>query len=271
MEFIMIPDDCPEYHARWAEAISAAPVYVNRYSDVLPPLLEGENPAFDSDTAQIINGMLTGRVFTADGASFDLMVAIPYKYPIMYWADDRGNVLYDEYGNEVGEIRLLTVTTIDSEWEPLDIMITSRADFEIVWGYNNTFEEAIAILGRNLRLPTVHMEGFSSPRFRVIDMYEAWLTNGVTIRFSHNECDLWFADMLICVENVRADNSEPWTIYMPGEITQLEIASVTAYKITADRYATQIFWVHDGLVYRLIPSDVLTDVQITEIIQSMVE
>jgi len=271
MEFIMIPDDCPEYHARRAEAISSAPVYVNRNADVLSPLLEVESPTFDYDIAQIINEMLDGRIFTADGASFDLMKAVPNQYPVMYWADNRGHVLYDENGYEVGEIHLLTKTPVDSAWEPVDIMITSRANFEIVWGYNNTFEEATTFLGKNLRLPTVHMEGFYPPLFRVVDINEEWLTNGITMRFAHIECERWFADMLIHVENERADNSEPWTIYMPGEITRLEIDGVAVYKITGDRYATQVFWIHDGLVYRLIPSDVLTDVQVTEIIKSMVE
>jgi len=272
MEFIMIPNDCPDYHARWAESIIATPVYVNRYSDVLPQLLRIERPTFDSDTAQVISGMLVGRIFTAGGISFDLMTAIPYQYPIMYWADDRGNVLYNEYGYEVGEIRLLTRTNSESIWEPLDITITSRADFEIEWGYNNTFDEAIALVGRNLRLPTVHIEEFSPPRFRVIDMHGR-LSSGVTIRFIGNDTELWFEDMLIYVENVRDGNSEPWSIYMPGEITQLEIAGVTAHKITADRYATQIFWIHDGLVYRLIPpgNNMLTDKQLAEIIQSMIE
>jgi len=256
--------DSIEYQEQRASMFFARPVYANNRAEFLPPFVLAVShdyfEGFDSDIAQMINEALAGKIFTADGMPFVLMVAMPNQD--LYYADDRGNVLYDADGYEIGMIS--TLVTFDGEFTAFDcdgflwVEILTVGDLRGQLDYSATYEDALDFLGRNFRLPTVHIEGFEPPKFRL---------DGLRVNIRYVGGEAFFEGLFLFVENIRDDSVEPSHLYTTSEIIELEIAGVTIHKIAQQN---AFWWRHDDLVYSLSPSVNLTDRQIEEIIMSMI-
>jgi hypothetical protein len=241
-------------------------------------------PHFDEKTAQILRGFLEGKVFTEDGMPFDLLSPIPGLFSRGYRADDKGNVLYDAGGYEIGTIYYSA--TVNSE--PHGVSIMSPDELQRQLGYNSTQEEAVALLGRDFRLPTVYIDALEPPRFQLTDKSQ-WLlvaadsetqellpyeSNQVRVRYDGDA-----GGIQLIIENERTNEhsaTEPWHI-PGGVIEEYEIAGVKINMITSsvsDSY-THYAWTHDSLVYIMtypayLPGS-LTETQAEEIIRSMIE
>jgi hypothetical protein len=235
---------------------------------------------FDADTAQIVNEMLDGRVFTADGNPFRLVVPIPNweYYPLMYRADDRGHTLFNAYNEEIDTITLvLRMDDNTPQW--VDVLNESEAIARVPQ-YNDTFEDAVQVLG-NIRLPNI--EGFDEPVFEVNNVpghywdtgYEkVWIREfrNVFIRYRPIGQPLYMGFML-WIEPIRPETQEPHQLpILYGEVYEHTVGSTTVYELIEDGNSTTFIWHYDGLVYRLSsPTDALTTAQSMEIIRSMIE
>lgn len=259
-EFIMTPYDSPEYQEHRANMVAAWPLYVSNNSpeSVLRVFSPDSLAHFDADATLVINKLLAGRIFIAYGTAFELMAAVPSLSGV-YQADSRGNVLFNEDGYEIGIIYVNA--TLDKE--PVSVDIFTLAEIE---GGNapSTHDEARVFLGRDFRLPTAYTDGFQPPRFYLSD-----LRGVVHVRYMREQP---YGYMHLTIEHIRGESEQAIGVFVAdGEITALEIAEATVYRIDVGGVASRFVWQHDGLVYVLYPSRILTDLQHKQIIRSMLE
>ena len=270
MSLTPVAYDSTEFQEQQASTFFGRSIYANSRADFLPPFIRFVSydhfEGFDSGTAQLINEALAGKIFTADGAPFVLMVPMPNQD--LYRAE-RGSVLYNANGYEIGMIT--TVTTYDGEFTAFDcdgllwVEILTVTDLINQFEFSATYEEAIMFLGRNFRLPTAHVDAFNPPKFQVEGSIET--IGRVNIRYVRG--DELFGDLFLSVENIRDESLEPAHLYFVGEITRFEIAGVTIHRIIPHN---AFWWIHDDLVYSLsLSAGTFTDRQIEEIIRSMIE
>jgi len=268
MAYTLVPYDSPELREQWENAFFMRTIYFNERAAILPSfafsLSLSQAEGIDAETAQKMNEMLAGEIFTADGAPFTLIVAAPDDN--IYRADDKGNTLYNSAGYEIGMITF--PTTWDNEFVFYFKTVRTRTEVEQDWGFNDTYEDAMALLGRPFRLPAAHMDGFEPPRFLLeSSLYdEPGAIRRVSIHYMAG--DAIFEDLILSAENIRDESVKPFHLYMAGEIARFEVAGVTVHHVAASNV---FWWIHDDFVYSLIPPFSFTDRQIREVIGSMIE
>lgn len=236
---------------------------------------------FDSNTAQALSEILSGNVFTADGNRFDLLVIDPQTGE--YYADDRGNTLYDKSGAELAEISYYSII----QSEPLrletrtidDVNSQREAELEGQYGIKITFDytEAAGLLGANFRLPAVYTEYLEPPEYRLQGL--PYTADGVEFgpddRLAVYVTIKGDPGLYFFAEKVQGEGMSPEDWHAPGSIIEeCQLADNTVYRITIDgliRYT----WEYDGLVYMIFqdtanPTE-FTDEQFQEIILSMIQ
>jgi hypothetical protein len=226
--------------------------------------------------------MLWGQVVTEDGMLIELLAPVKDFFSSDYQADDNGNVLYNTYGSEIGIIYYASVINGD----PYRVSIWTKEDIEKQLGYNSTYEEAVSLLGRDFRLPTIYTGELDPPKFQLT----SYITDAETEDSEPNEVK-WVSvrysgyntpNMFFTIENIRKDHdvtspTSPW--YVPdGVIEEREIAGIKVYKIYSndDYYNDFIIysWEYDGLSYifnTTTEGPSFTDKQCEKIIKSMIE
>jgi hypothetical protein len=261
--------------------------YEQAGTEFLTPIYDSETalesqPRFNAKTARLLINMLYGQVFTEDGMLTELLAPVNDFFSGDYQADDNGSVLYNADGDEIGTIYYASVIN----GEPYRISIWTKDDIERQLGYNSTYEEAVALLGRDFRLPAVYTEELDPPEFQLTSFLDDAETEGsapyevkwVSARYSGFNVP----NMFFTIENIRKDHdvtspTSPW--YVPdGVIEESEIAGIKVYKIysNADYYNDFIIysWEHDGLSYifnSISAGASFTDEQCENIIRSMIE
>ena len=265
-EYVVVPFDSPEYQAQRANVIFLAPLYFspNHHNIQRIRITPDQAAWFDREQVQQIRDMLAGKIFTADGAPFDLMVRAPLSTQYMPY---QGNVLYDAYGNEISEIYLFLSISPDEQREITDLhILTFNGDTCDTWdgtvggigAIQRSLDEAANLLGRGLNRPTIHMENFEEPTFEFgVTAVGDWcyeinqfvvLQKGVWATFQGRERH---GDLTIIMEPIRTENVTPREIMLAdGEITVFdEVAGVTVYEVSARHRSSHFVWTHDGVVY----------------------
>ena len=236
-EYVVVPEDCPEYAAELVDRTVFFPIFVSPNH----PSQSASATGVGSANIGAVRDFMDGQVFDADGIT-----------PPANSMNLRGQTLYDADGYEIMEIYL----TICSRNRPLRIGIATfehnPGGYLGLWGCSNLYE-AIAQMGREFRMPTVHLEHFSPPTFsmfpsRPVEDGVPIVRDGVNVRF---EGDRDISDWTVVVAPARGDYIAPREILRPGgEITEFyEVNGVVVYRISAVNYATIYTWVYDGLVY----------------------
>jgi len=231
----------------------------------------------NAEAARFINQQLEGQIFASDGSAidFELAVSLPGILSFgRYHLDDRGNTLYTADGYPVGSISLFR--TNDNEL--YSVAIRTQAQEEEIRGFNSSYEEVRAVLGKALRLPAVHIDKFQPPCFDLRDMWPHLPEPGwhVSVRYTINEItgifDFCRYEIRIFIENTRGEDGPPLLTmyYLGGEAIARYIAGVTVYELNIPDHMLHFVWEKDGLAYRLTPSPVFTHEQIMEVIYSMV-
>lgn len=226
-----------------------------------------EQPIVDEETMRVLNKYLKDRVFTADGAAFELFVPVSGGYQ----ANDKGCTLYDEAGRVIGDIRANNVGTA----APNGITILSVAEVEKWFAFTDTYDEAVAFLGKDFRLPTVLTDGFSPPAFRKNG--DETLVKATGRRAIYISLD-GEPGMYYFVETNRDASADATVWYATDSvITEGEIAGVSVSKISSEdlnRYT----WSLDGLTYMFfqfkshpVSVNCFSDEQCEKIIRSMIE
>jgi len=236
---------------------------------------------FDPYTAQALCKLLADNVFTADGKPFDLLVADPQSGE--YYADDRGNTLYDKSGAALAEIRYYSVVQsnpLSLETRTIDDVISQRElELEGQYGIKLTFDysEAAGLLGANFRLPTVYTEDFEPPEYRLqglpftIDGIENRIGDRLAVYVTiKGDPGIYFF-----AENALREGISPEDWFAPGAvIEECQLADRTVYRIINEEM-TRYTWENDGLVYMIFQStndpNEFTDEQFVEIIWSMIQ
>lgn len=265
-EFVIVPDDFYEREG----TISLQYLYISGQP-------AEQQPQFDAKTAKILNELLSNKFFTVDGATFELIVPVSGLFSKKYRADDKGNVLYNSDGYEIGSI--LFESAIGSD--PHSIHIWTKEEVEKQLGYNSTHEEAVSLLGKDFRLPIIYTEGLEPPVFQLTDIEEAFIINNENqelLPYEVKRVQVWFGGtpgMSFTIERIRSENNvtTPWHI-PGGVIEEFEISGTKIYKISANFGDGFYLWVHDGLIYmfhRVDLPDAFTEEQCEEIIASMIE
>lgn len=282
MEFIFVDEE--GFTEFWGDSFGGAPIYrsprgIIRDSEFLMFAESKYWAQFDADTAHLVNELLEGRIFTADGSPFQLVVPIANWewYPLMYRADDRGDTLFNIYGEEIDTI-FVFLRFDDGTPEWADILNEEDAISQ-GWHYSDTFEDAVRVLG-NIRLPV--LEGFDEPVFEVIDIpghyrdtgYEyMWLPDfrNVFIRY-RPVGESWHMGFMLFVEPIRSESEASTQLpVQDGVVHEHAIADTTIYEIIGHGQVNLFVWHYDGLVYRLSPSGNFNTAQSLEIIRSMIE
>jgi len=224
-------------------------------------------------------------VYTYDGQPFDLFVPIPDSND--YYANSRGNALFNEFGEEIAEIYF---SYIDEETIPrVNIMTVAEyeaanaaqddSDFIIVTA---DYSKAADLIGMNFRLPTILTEDFDPPEFRVqlpiphiiqdvngAIIEDTFFSSEVRVSYNGEPGIYFFATPL---RNEDTFLSE-WFL-VDSIIEEGLIADTVVYRIINDNMI-RYTWEHEGLVYMLfnffnVP-DQFTDEQFIEIIWSMIK
>ncbi|MCL2500990.1 MAG: hypothetical protein FWE90_11765 [Defluviitaleaceae bacterium] len=273
-EYVFVPEDDPEYIQRRDDAHYGRLIY-NSPNAVIPwRFLYDDRYFYDEpENAAAINGMLSGKVFLADGSPFpyDLLVHGTFTLPAVnpewadygpfifegYHIDSRGHLLYNAAGEEIGYIRAWSQHS-----KILRLEILTVEEYEEKEGYKNTFEEAVAFLGREPRLPAVNTEKLNPPIFDI----KSW----VSVMYVCNDTNLMNRSVRIHIENARGSGEIPWERSFPGAAAEYTIVNTTVFKITGHNYATHFIWLHDGLVYRMYPPTDASDDWIRDVIGSLV-
>jgi len=278
-EFIVIPPrkEIPRHARRGYTFV----IYFNRHNSIVMQNihnwvggLRGHDYLW-STGAQSINKLLEGELFTADGIPFyDLLVYGPLNQrPYFVWEDhkacDRGQALYNRFGEEIGLIQVLASTLPRWEdrhhWEPRQVVIRTVGWVERFNRFIFTYDDAAQVLGRDFRLPAVHHNDFETLTFRIptcllhhvenaYGITELFMYESPPIAVAYFERHPHFGNFSVSAENIRGAYEEPWIIYLEdGEITEFyRVAHTTVYRITGPD-ETLFVWMFDGLVYTLRP------------------
>ena len=271
-QFISVDYDSPQLQAQMEGMIPIRQIYVNSRADISPRFMQFNPQEFEGfegfghEEAMLINEILAGQIFTADGEPFVLMTAIPNQNA--YQADSRGNILFDTDGHEIGTVRIGTTWDGEIVWSE----VVTLAEFEESFRFAALFQDGVELLGQHFQLPTVHMERFDPPVFRLYNWTDSITGQDVrriTVRYM--EGDIFANDLIITIETVSDESTEPLgTWYTTAEITENEIAGITITKMAFSNYTFSFYWIFEGLVYSLNPpSAVFTERQLEEIIRSM--
>jgi len=275
--YVFVPRDDPEYLANWDSAIHGMPIYISVQVDS-PWYANAAGGRFLPDDAHVINAMLDGMLFLADGNPFpyDLLVYDnPHGFEDDFWqrytADTRGHALYDANGGYIGSIRVW-----EQRGELIDIEIQTLSNLMGYLGYHDTLEDALYALGTDFNLPTVHIDAFSAPVFNVWEGQQS-----VAVFFLYENSIGTAGHIRLHMEAARYDGSPIWERRFPGEAAHFIIAGTDVYQITGEQYATYFLWEHEGIIYRLFPPFSLADEgetlmyftqgQLYELIASMIE
>lgn len=258
--FIMEPINEAEYNTYLESSgtITSSTVYRHDFKN---------QHVVDERTMQAIEEYLTGMVFTADGDAFELFVPVSGGFQ----ADDRGNVLYDKDGRAIGDISYERIGAGDL----IGIRILPIEEVDKWFEFSDTYDEAVAFLGKDFRLPTIYTDGFGPPTFRVNgdeSLVELLGRRAVYISLDGDP------GMYFFVEVNRDTGDDAWSWYTPDSIvTEGEIAGVSVYKIINEE-SNRYTWSLDGLTYMFfqfkshpIYNNSFTDEQCEEIIMSMIE
>jgi len=232
----------------------------------------------NAEAARFLNEQLAGQLFTADGATIDFepFVSTPGIFNVgRHHLDNRGYVLYTADGDQVGAIYLLS--NMDSELSY--VRVSTRVEEESKWTYNSSYEEVIAALGSNLRLPTAHIDMFVAPSFDLSNnahylTEDRWrATAAYRTRELNSIMDWCRYAMIIFIENERVEYGGPRATryYLGGELTIHDIAGITVYELDLPDTVTQFYWTYNGLAYMLQPSRAFTPEQTLDVIRSMIE
>jgi len=248
-------------------------------------------PVIRAQTVEILRERLSTIVFTYNGQPFDLFIPIPDSND--YYANSRGNTLFNEFGEEIAEIYFSYFN--DESIPSVSIMTMAEheamralgddlgGDFGFTITTTDDYSKAADLTGMNFRLPAIFTEGFDPPEFRVqlstppVYQHEnGAITEGTSyvwdeVRVGYNgEPGLGFL-----VTPVRSEDTFLHQWYLVDAIIEEGlIADTVVYKIINDdmiRYA----WEHEGLVYMLfnffdVPNQ-FTDEQFIEIIWNMIQ
>ncbi|MCL2396930.1 MAG: hypothetical protein FWC93_02580 [Defluviitaleaceae bacterium] len=278
-QLVIIDED--EWDEKLRTGAYTRTIYFNRNNDVLRRFatwLPQFQPDFSAEDGLIINEMLAGKIFTADGEPFELMTT---SFDGVYRVNDGSKVLYNAYGEEIGVVEVRF--SIENE-EILDTYLITREVFEAQHGYNATLKEAVEFLGRDFHIPASVGEGFEAPAFRLEDWYRSdvddetgqYLRTGgrsVVVRYLYT-AEKYFGgrDMFMLVENVRSEHITPVELTIGGgEFIERQMAGIVVHQLASDRMATFITWEHDGLIYTIYPPTTWMTADIEEIIRSIIE
>ena len=225
-----------------------------------------------------MNEELAGQLFLADGSLF------PYVFVVgsagLFQGDARGHALFDANGNEIYEI---IAWRIDNG--PLELQIETVVHHEMrnEWENRNaSFEDAVTALGVTFTLPSMVADTFHPPTFHVINLHT--IRGWVQVRYielERNNDTTSSRDIVINIEPLRTDDTNPFTHIIPGNAEALENAGTTVYRITAYRRSPSYVWAHNGLAFELSPPSsgfmawgsqyLFTDEQIYQIIAEMLQ
>ena len=243
-------------------------------------------PRFIEEKAQALRALLAKEIYSSDGEPFDLMVLDPGTNE--YYADDRGLKIYNEAGEELARIEW---DRIGNNGEPIGLQFYTKAEAdaqreaELTGKYGikvtSDYTEAAQQLGKDFRLPTVYIDDFDPPEYRIHERFTPILGNidgvieygdtfgaAVYVRYNGNPGLYFF------VEEIIGDTT-PREWETPGAlIEECIIATKTVYRVT-DSDLVRYVWEHDSLIYMLFQSRIDTnefsDEQFMEIILSMIQ
>ncbi|MCL2404321.1 MAG: hypothetical protein FWC92_02110 [Defluviitaleaceae bacterium] len=237
----------------------------------------------DAQQAKLINQKLQGRVFMACGNVVDFDLVVPgsgiQRHLGRYVLDDRGYVLFTADGEPIGSIRVHSTR----DGELLSVEIFTMAVEEAVWSFNSTYEEVAAAFGRDIRLPTAHMDRFIPPDFNLTSWqvhpydYDDAMQYNAIVRFTTRELtsllDVCNNEMRIFIENARSEDDPPMMTmyYLGGDMITHEIAGIIVYEISPYGFATHFVWEYDGLSYRFNPPSTFMPFMVMDMIRSMIE
>ena len=231
-----------------------------------PDTKQNVNKIFDSDTANVLRGLLEGKVFAKDGEPFDFVAYLLKNnnllepYPDIY--------IYSADGEEIRQI-------VYWAKEPFGTPTAVSFSFEdlIMPDYADTYESAAVKLGKEFRLPDVtYIEEYD---FKYEADFNPHGNMKVWISIRHAKGGAAFS---VAVENSRDDGTEPDYLQAPVVIEDFEIDGIVIHKVTLDSGFKEYMWEHDSLSYMLMQyPDVCgtvtfcpTDEQCEEIIWSMI-
>jgi hypothetical protein len=239
-------------------------------------------PYFNAKTARLLNNMLIGKVFSEKGAPVELLAPVKGLFSSDYQADDKGDVLHDSDGAEIGIIYYASVIN----GEPYRISIWAKEEIEKQLGSNATYEEAVSFIGRDFKLPAEYTGGLESPGFNLTsyiadsetDESAQYEVKQVTVQY----IGLTSPNMRFIIENIRQNKYAESPVsprYIPGGIIEeFEIAGTTVHKIYSNEDSYNDFinysWEHDGLSYILnttTSKPSYTDEYYEKIIKSIIE
>jgi len=224
-------------------------------------------PVFDEETALMLSRLLEGKVFTEDGKPFELLTPVPDGFR----ADDRGYTLYDTDSREIGRIYY-----DHNEGEaPFRISVVTDED-----EFLDTYDAAVAFLGRDFRLPAMHTEGFNPPKFKIsIDDFSVRLSR-VFVKLE-GEPGMFYSVTTEGNATAEPENALETTVIWEDEVESTALSinkEVTVIKLSDERVLDgnkSIYtWTYDGLFYifyQTNSSAEFTDEQCEDIIRSMIE
>ena len=227
-------------------------------------------PVIDERMMQVLDEYLKDRVFTAAGDAFELFMRVPGGFQ----AYDKGYALYDEIGRAIGDISYFRVGTDD----PSGIMILSIEEVDAWFVFSDTYDEAVAFLGKDFRLPAIHTDSFGPPTFRRNGGDDCEIIARITGRRAVYVSLDGDPGMYFFAEANRDSETDAEAWYATDAvITVGEIAGVTVYKIS-DEKMNRYTWTYNDLTYMFFqimdhPRNInsFTDEQCEDIIRSMIE
>jgi len=220
-------------------------------------------PRFSAETAQLLQELLSGNIFTVNG---DQLYLLTHELNTNeYFANDKGLAIYDSNNKELAEIGYFYV----NEEKPLKLYtrikehkeqqrkdeLSGHLGIKITSDYN----EAAQLLGKDFKVPTLLNEMYDSLEYRIqglpfiIDDIEITIENNLSVYITGKEKQ----EVIFFVESVREDEDiiqKSW--YIPGAIIEEFIiggTETTIYKIICNE-AVRYIWEHDDIVYMFFQS-----------------
>ena len=226
------------------------------------------NWMFRADAVQALRVATDGMFFTSTGAPFEFIVQ--YDTAGRYRVNTRETVLFDAYGNEIGEIFARVYVSdnpaeIGGELRALSVV--TLEDYSRGRGYQATINDVNSLLGQEVYIPT--LPGFEPPLFSVMENAPTfYLSSDMTpqvaymqtasVLYRRTSYDNYLHGLGLIIERARSESETPrWRFDWVTEASPWPYGDGTITRMVFHQRGVEnpivgYHWIRNGLVYKLV-------------------
>jgi len=245
------------------------------------------NLMFRADAVQALRDWADGMFFTSTGAPFEFIVQ--YDTAGRYRINTSETVLFDVYGNEIGEIFArvyISDNPAEIGGEMRALRVVTLEEYNKGRGYQATINDVNSLLGQEVYIPV--LPGFEPPLFSVMEDAPTFYLSSVmtpqvayvqtaSVLYRRTSYENHLHGLWLIIERARSESEAPrWRFDWVTEASPWPYGDGTITRMVFHQRGVEnpivgYHWIHNGLVYKLLYCTYhtsFTDAEILEFIQA---